>query len=243
MSSEKKAVKALLKSFKKVKSISLIDKANKKGKTISNFLFTVETKEGKKSKLEKWLLDLTTEKKDKVKKKEGKKKKEKTKKKDSPKNSEKPKPEKPLAGSNAGKTTSEKVEREKSGKKAKGLNVKEIPNKDKDLSKEEEKMKKASPAPNSKAQVKNQKADNLKIIIGIGPAIERILKESQIDTFSKLAEANPEDLRVLLVEKGGTRYNANDPASWPEQAAFAAADDKEGLSKLQEKIKEENKLS
>ncbi|WP_131458177.1 hypothetical protein [Jiulongibacter sediminis] len=250
MSSEKKAIKALLKSFKKVKSISLIDKVNKKGKTISKFLFALETKEGKKSKLEKWLRKLEDIDKDDLKEKD--KKKSKDKKKVKPKKvknkeeskDKEPTDEKPQSNSNAAKTTVEKVEREKE-KKDKGIILKPLPDLKDKVKAGEEKAEKAKPTSKiaQKTRARKQPVDNLKIIIGIGPAIEKFLKEAEIDTFEKLAQSKVDDLKSLLVEKGGTRYNANDPSMWPAQAELAASGKKEELKALQSKIKEENKLS
>ncbi len=62
--------------------------------------------------------------------------------------------------------------------------------------------------------------DNLKLIEGIGPKIESFLKEDGIDTFAKLAKAVPAAIQTMMVAKGGTRYNAYNPAKWPEQAAL-----------------------
>ncbi|WP_304237326.1 hypothetical protein [Jiulongibacter sediminis] len=247
MSSEKKAIKALLKSFKKVKSISLIDKVNKKGKTISKFLFALETKEGKKSKLEKWLRKLEDIDKDDLKEKD--KKKSKDKKKVKPKKvknkeeskDKEPTDEKPQSNSNAAKTTVEKVEREKENKD-KGIILKPLPDLKDKVKAGEEKAKRTSKTA-QKTRARKQPVDNLKIIIGIGPAIEKFLKEAEIDTFEKLAQSKVDDLKSLLLEKGGTRYNANDPSMWPVQAELAASGKKEELKALQSKIKEENKLS
>jgi predicted flap endonuclease-1-like 5' DNA nuclease len=74
--------------------------------------------------------------------------------------------------------------------------------------------------------------DNLKLIEGIGPKIETFLKEDGIDSFAKLAKAIPEKIQTMLVAKGGTRYNANNPITWPEQAVFAAKGDMAGLKAL-----------
>ncbi|MGK0138498.1 MAG: putative flap endonuclease-1-like 5' DNA nuclease [Algoriphagus sp.] len=79
--------------------------------------------------------------------------------------------------------------------------------------------------------------DNLKLIEGIGPKIESFLKEEGIDTFAKLAQAVPSAMQTMLVTKGGSRYNAYNPAKWPEQARLAAAGKMEELKKLKDVLK------
>lgn len=70
-------------------------------------------------------------------------------------------------------------------------------------------------------------AYNLKIIEGIGPKIEQILKEAGIDTWVKLSMANPDEIRSILISKGGSTYRIHDPRTWPYQAKLAS----EGLWK------------
>jgi predicted flap endonuclease-1-like 5' DNA nuclease len=79
--------------------------------------------------------------------------------------------------------------------------------------------------------------ENLKLIEGIGPKIESFLKEDGIDTFEKLAKAIPETIQAMLIAKGGTRYNANNPTTWPEQAALAAKGDMAALKALKLELK------
>ena len=71
--------------------------------------------------------------------------------------------------------------------------------------------------------------NDFKVIQGIGPKIEQFLKESGIDTYEKLAVANVEHMAAILLEKGGSRYNANSPATWPAQAQILV---KSGLDEL-----------
>lgn len=65
------------------------------------------------------------------------------------------------------------------------------------------------------------KLDDLKSIEGIGPAIEKLLHQADIRTFSKLAAMKAGKLSEILLENG-SRYKMYDPASWPEQAKLAA---------------------
>lgn len=68
---------------------------------------------------------------------------------------------------------------------------------------------------------KGPKLDDLKIIEGIGPKIETLLKEGGINTWAELAEAPVERLKEIL-DAAGPRYQIHDPSSWPAQSKFAA---------------------
>ncbi len=87
------------------------------------------------------------------------------------------------------------------------------------------------------ASKKTTKGDDLKKIEGIGPKIAQILSESGIDTFKKLAQADPKKISELLIEKGGKRYAMHDPATWPKQAELAAEGKWDELAKLQDELK------
>ena len=92
--------------------------------------------------------------------------------------------------------------------------------------------KKAAP----KKAAPKAKADNLKKIEGIGPKIEKILKEKGITTFAALAKAKQTFLKEVLVE-AGSRFKMHDPTTWPEQAALAAKGETEKLAALQAELK------
>jgi large subunit ribosomal protein L21 len=81
-----------------------------------------------------------------------------------------------------------------------------------------------------------KKADDLKKIEGIGPKIASILSESGYETFAKLAKADPEKIREILLEKGGKRYSMHNPETWPKQAELAAADKWDELKKWQDEL-------
>lgn len=82
---------------------------------------------------------------------------------------------------------------------------------------------------------KAAKADNLKTIEGIGPAIEKILHEGGIVTFADLASSTPESIKELL-SAAGERFNVHNPESWPAQAALARDGKMDELKELQEKL-------
>ncbi len=62
--------------------------------------------------------------------------------------------------------------------------------------------------------------DDLKIIEGIGPKIEELLKTNGIKSWSDLASSNTEELKKVLTI-GGDRFQMHDPSSWTGQAALA----------------------
>ena len=97
--------------------------------------------------------------------------------------------------------------------------------------KEEKKAAKKAPAKKTA-----KKADDLKKIEGIGPKIASILAEAGYETFAKLAKADPEKIREILLEKGGKRYAMHDPTTWPKQAEMAAEGKWDELKKWQDEL-------
>jgi len=77
-------------------------------------------------------------------------------------------------------------------------------------------------------------ADDLKRIEGIGPKISSVLAASGIRSFDRLAGTAPGQLEEILAASG---IRLADPATWPEQAALAAAGNWEGLALLQSQLK------
>lgn len=57
--------------------------------------------------------------------------------------------------------------------------------------------------------------DNLTAIKGIGPAIEKLLNENDINTFKDLSSTKIDDLEKILNKKN---LRLADPTTWPEQA-------------------------
>jgi len=80
------------------------------------------------------------------------------------------------------------------------------------------------------------KPDDLKKIEGIGPKIASILSEAGYETFAKLAKADPEKLREILLEKGGKRYSIHNPETWPAQSQMAADGKWDELKKWQDEL-------
>ncbi|MBL7829150.1 MAG: 50S ribosomal protein L27 [Saprospiraceae bacterium] len=96
-----------------------------------------------------------------------------------------------------------------------------------------------TPAPEKKAAApkkeKAPKLDDLKIIEGVGPKIETLLKEGGINTWAELSEAPVDRLKEIL-DAAGPRYQIHDPSTWPAQAKFAAEGKWDELKEYQEML-------
>lgn len=88
----------------------------------------------------------------------------------------------------------------------------------------------------AKATVKATDNQNLKLVEGIGPKIERLLKADGIKTFADLAEAKQPKLKAIL-SAAGPRFSMHSPETWPQQAELLHAGKKEELKKLQDELK------
>lgn len=96
---------------------------------------------------------------------------------------------------------------------------------------------KTKKAPTKKAsKKKGPKLDDLKIVEGIGPKIAGLMAEAGIDTWAKLAKAELDSLKEVLV-KAGARYKMHDPTTWPQQAKLALEEKWEQLKTLQNELK------
>lgn len=78
--------------------------------------------------------------------------------------------------------------------------------------------------------------DDLTKIEGIGPKIAELLQNSGIDSYAKLADTKPQDIKTIL-DAAGKRYQMHDPATWPQQAALARDGKTVELKKLQDELK------
>jgi predicted flap endonuclease-1-like 5' DNA nuclease len=75
--------------------------------------------------------------------------------------------------------------------------------------------------------------EDLKVVEGIGPKIEQLLKDAGIQTWSDLAAASTERLQEILAA-AGDRYRLADPSTWAKQAGLAQAGNWSELSAYQE---------
>ena len=82
---------------------------------------------------------------------------------------------------------------------------------------------------------KAAKADDLKIIEGIGPKIAEVLTAAGIVTFADLAASTAEKIKEILDASEGS-FNAADATTWPEQAQLAADGSMDELKALQDKL-------
>lgn len=78
-------------------------------------------------------------------------------------------------------------------------------------------------------------ADDLKLVEGIGPRIEELLKADGIRTFARLAATSPPHIASLL-SAAGPRFQIHDPATWPQQAALARDGKWDELKALQDRL-------
>jgi large subunit ribosomal protein L17 len=83
---------------------------------------------------------------------------------------------------------------------------------------------------------KTAKADDLKLIEGIGPKAAEVLTAGGIVTFADLAAATPESIKTILDASEGN-FNAADATTWPEQAQLAADGKMDELKELQDRLK------
>lgn len=61
--------------------------------------------------------------------------------------------------------------------------------------------------------------DDLKVVEGIGPAIEELLHNGGVRTWADLAGAPLDTLKGIL-DAAGPRFRVHDPVSWPRQSAL-----------------------
>jgi hypothetical protein len=61
---------------------------------------------------------------------------------------------------------------------------------------------------------------DLKIVEGIGPKIEELLKANGVTTWQILAHTPADRLKSILT-LGGERFQMHDPSSWPDQISLA----------------------
>jgi len=77
------------------------------------------------------------------------------------------------------------------------------------------------------------KADDLKMIEGIGPKIEQLLNGNGISSFKDLRKSDRDTLKSHL-DNAGSRFKMHEPQSWPHQAGMAEKGEWEELKIYQE---------
>jgi predicted flap endonuclease-1-like 5' DNA nuclease len=80
-----------------------------------------------------------------------------------------------------------------------------------------------------------KKKDDLKIIEGIGPAIEKLFNENEIYTFSEMIAAGVMKMNSLM--DGNPRFRVHDASTWVDQAMLLDQGRVEEFEKLTAKLK------
>jgi len=91
-----------------------------------------------------------------------------------------------------------------------------------------------APDPNLPKNANPDKPDDLKIIEGIGPKMEKALQAAGISTFAMLAGASETQIRAAITA-AGMRFAPSVP-TWAEQASYAANGDFVGLEAYQKTL-------
>lgn len=97
--------------------------------------------------------------------------------------------------------------------------------------------KEAAPKPRKEPKPKASAPvtpDDLKVVEGIGPKMEKALNAAGILTFAQLAAASEETIRAAI-EAAGMRFAPSMP-TWAKQADFAAKGDTDGLKAYQAQL-------
>ena len=77
--------------------------------------------------------------------------------------------------------------------------------------------------------------DDLKIVEGIGPKIEELLKNAGIYSYVTLATSSSVAIKDILTA-AGDRYRMHDPGTWPTQSSLAAQGRWDELNALKEEL-------
>jgi len=67
-----------------------------------------------------------------------------------------------------------------------------------------------------------ERNDNLKVVEGIGPKIEKLLKLNNINDLEELSETWYDELKLIL-ERAWDNFKIINPRSWPYQAELASS--------------------
>ena len=81
----------------------------------------------------------------------------------------------------------------------------------------------------------NANPTDLKIVEGIGPKIEALLKGASINNWEDLSRATNDKLKLVL-QNAGSRFRLADPATWPTQAGMAVRQEWTKLKEYQEML-------
>jgi subtilisin-like proprotein convertase family protein len=77
--------------------------------------------------------------------------------------------------------------------------------------------------------------DDLKVVEGIGPKIEELLKNAGIYSYVSLATTPADSIKDILTN-AGDRYKTHNPGTWPTQSSLAAQGRWDELNALKEEL-------
>lgn len=77
--------------------------------------------------------------------------------------------------------------------------------------------------------------DDLKVVEGVGPKIESLLKNAGIYSYVTLATTSSEGIKDILLA-AGDRYRMHDPGTWPAQSSLAAQGRWDELTALKDEL-------
>ena len=82
---------------------------------------------------------------------------------------------------------------------------------------------------------KKIKADDLKLVEGIGPKIEELFNQNGVHTWYQLSTTSVDRCKEIL-RSGGKRFDLHNPTTWPQQANLAFEGKWEELNALQDRL-------
>ena len=85
-------------------------------------------------------------------------------------------------------------------------------------------------------EVDDPKLNDLKLVEGIGPKLEELLKGAGIANLAVLAQTKAEDIQGIMDKEGGT-FKLADPSTWQKQAKMAVEGKWDRLEEFQEFLK------
>lgn len=82
----------------------------------------------------------------------------------------------------------------------------------------------------------SSKKDDLKMIEGVGPALEKLLNSNGITNFEQLSNATVKNLQLML-DEAGPRFRVHVPETWAEQAKLLQENKMDEFNALITKLK------
>lgn len=83
---------------------------------------------------------------------------------------------------------------------------------------------------------KKIRLDDLTVVEGIGPKIEELFHNHDVNTWAALAACSVDKCQEVLTS-GGKRFELHNPRTWPDQSKLAASGQWQKLKELQSTLK------